>query len=425
MVLYVPDRQIARMAETPMRQSAFTLIFSPQGHRMNCGLRCLRLARVGVAAMLFPSALVPAQARDAVLAADLNVIVNRAVRQTHFGGVILVADDSRIRYSRQVGVANAAFGIANGPHTRFRIASVTKQFTAMLVMQLVQADSLRLDATIADYLPWFTLPAGKQITLEQLLTHMSGIRDLEEVQEYYASTDSTLRTHADVVRRYLMVPPSFAPGTNFRYNNGDYIILGAILEAVTHKSFQEMLQQRILTPLGMNASGLVQERSIVPMLAEGYDVDERGTRIKSPAPVERFLASGAMFSTVNDLLTWDRALLRHSLLSRDNTERMFRPNQWGGALGSWQYDWRPVVDSSSANASKPAPSTAVRVIERQGWIGVFRAINVMLPERGINIIIIANCGSTDLSTLSRGTGVASDVIAAVERATRPARKRSA
>jgi len=147
----------------------------------------------------------------------------------------------------------------------------------------------------------------------------------------------------------------------------------------------------------MTASGLIREQDIVPMLAEGYDVDADGRVVKSPAPVDRFLASGAMYSTVNVLLTWNRALDRHTLLSPANTERMFRPNQWGGGLGRWHYEWHPAADST---ARHPATRAGVRVIEGQGWIGVFRAISVRMPERGISIIMIVNGGSTDLSTLS-------------------------
>jgi CubicO group peptidase (beta-lactamase class C family) len=294
---------------------------------------------------------------------------------------------------------------------------VTKQFTAMLVMQQVEAGRLRLDGTVSEYLPWFPAEFGSRITLEHLLTHMSGIRDIEEVPGYYAADDTTLRTHADVVKRHLIAAPAFAPGTNFRYNNADFIVLGAILETVTGAPFESQLQRRILGPLGMRNSGVVHEQDVIPLLAEGYDTDTSGTLRRAPAPVERFLASGAMYSTPADLATWHRAILRHTLLSPASTERMFRPNQWGGALGSWQYDWNHAADSALPAAQR----ARARVIERQGWIGVFRAFTAIIPDRGVSVIVIANGGSADLSTLSRGSGVVSALLAAVERGTRSGR----
>jgi CubicO group peptidase (beta-lactamase class C family) len=356
-----------------------------------------------------------AQRTHAAMTRELNAVIDQAVRETHFMGTILVADGARVRYTRTAGMANAEWSVPNAADTRFRIASVTKQFTALLIMQLVERGQVSLDGTIADYLPWFPPAIGRQITIEQLLTHMSGVRDLESVQGYYATDDTTLRTHADVVRRYLMVAPDWTPGSNFRYNNADFIILGAILEQRTGQTFWTLLKTRILTPLGMQNSGLVREDAVIPKLAAGYDADAAGQVMRSPAPVERFMASGAMYSSALDMLRWNRALGAHTLLSAASTERMFRPNSYNGALGSWQYDWRPAVDSTKPGTP---PTQGARVIERQGWIGAFRAVNVLIPARGVSVIVIANGGSTDLSTLSRGTGVASAIIAAVERGTR-------
>ncbi len=352
------------------------------------------------------------------MARDLDRAIDRATRESHFMGTVLVASDAGVRYARSVGMANAEFRQPNGPDTRFRIASVTKQFTALLVMQLVDSGRVRLDGTIADYLPWYPADVGRQITIEQLMTHMSGTRDLEEIPGYYATDDSTLNSHAAVVRRYLMVPPAWTPGTRFRYNNGDYIILGAILEQLTGQSFASLVQSRILTPLGMRNSGIVKESAVVPRLADGYDADAAGRLLRAPAPVERFMASGAMYSTPQDLMRWHKALFHHQLLSAAGTERMFRPNQWGGALGSWQYDWTAASNASADSSVAATKRASVRVIERQGWIGNFRALTVRMPARDVSVIVIANGGSADLSTLSQGNGLASAIVAAVERGTR-------
>jgi len=380
--------------------------------------RCSFVAAIALSTI---AGIARAQPTTTSMTRALDLVIDRAVRESHFMGTVLVADDVHVMYTRSVGLANASFRIANTSATRFRIASVTKQFTALLVMQLVDSGRVRLEGTIADYLPWFPAEIGRQISVEQLLLHMSGVRNLDDVAGFYDTDDSTLVSHADVVRKYLMVPPAWPPGSRFRYNNADFIILGAILEQLTGESFASLLQRRILTPLNLTHTGIVRRRAIIPMLADGYDVDSNGALEGAATPVERFMASGAMYSTPSDLLRWNRALAQHTLLSVTATERMFRPNQYGGALGSWQYDWSPGADSTARPTLKPAKRPSVRVIERQGWIGVFRAINVRIPARGVNVIVIANGGSTDLSTLSRGSGFASALVSAVERGSRARR----
>jgi len=362
------------------------------------------------AALLFGGATsVSAQPRAPGMTPALDSIIRDAATASGFMGTVLVANRSRILYQRQTGMANATWSIPNAATTRFRVASVTKQVTALLIMQYVQSGQLRLDGSIADYLPWFAADTARRITLEQLLTHMSGLRDLDDVPGYYVSDDSTLRTHSDVVRRYLMAAPEWTPGSRFRYNNADYVILGAILEELSGMSFDALLETRILAPLGMKNTGMVHERTIIPRLAEGYDTNTSGTLERQDEPVERYLASGALYSTADDLLRFYRAVDSHRLLSASSTERMFRPNGYGGALGSWQYDWQDAPDSLRPDR----PRATARVIERQGWIGAYRGLSVMIPSRGLYVIVIANGGHADLSTLSRGTGIASRIIAAV------------
>ena len=150
---------------------------------------------------------------------------------------------------------------------------------------------------------------------------MSGVRDLEDVAAFYATDDSTLVTHADVVHHYLMVEPSWTPGFRFRYNNADFIILGAILEQVSGRSFAALLRDRILIPLKLHDTGIVRESDIVDRLADGLDVDSSGRAINAPSPVQRFMASGAKFSTAPDLLRWNQALAHHTLLSAASTNR--------------------------------------------------------------------------------------------------------
>ncbi len=175
-----------------------------------------------------------------------NYVVNQG-----FMGSILVAEKGEVIFAKGYGVADVKRSIPNTPETQFGIGSISKQFTAMLVMQLVEKGKLRLDNTIAGFLPDFPEDIGKNITVEMLLCHTSGLPFPEGIEKYYyASTkDEYLQ---EFLRQLAQEGLRFDPGKGYGYSNAGYFILGLIIEKVTGKAYEEVLREQILKPLDMS-----------------------------------------------------------------------------------------------------------------------------------------------------------------------------
>ena len=165
--------------------------------------------------------------------------IDALLKQFHdygqFNGSVLVADGGKVIYKKGFGMANMEWNIPNQPDTKFRIASVTKQFTAVLVLQLVEEGKIKLDGKITDYLTDYRKDTGEKVTIHQLLNHTSGIPD-------YKNVSSNPYSAADFVKKHVSGDLEFEPGSKYRYNNGGYSILGAIIEKVTGKTYETVLQ---------------------------------------------------------------------------------------------------------------------------------------------------------------------------------------
>src|SRR5688572_12291329 len=171
-------------------------------------------------------------------------------------GSVLVAENGKIIYKKGYGMANMEWAIPNQPDTKFRIASITKQFTAALILQLVEEGKIKLDGKITDYLTDYRKDTGDKVTIHQLLNHTSGIPD-------YKNVTSNPYSAVDFVKKHVSGDLEFEPGSKYKYNNGGYSILGAIIEKVTGKSYETVLQERILKPLGMTNSGYAHHSTLL------------------------------------------------------------------------------------------------------------------------------------------------------------------
>lgn len=311
-------------------------------------------------------------------------LIEEANKKGEFSGVVLIAKGDEIIYQNAVGDANRQWKIKNNLETKFRICSVTKQFTAMLVMQFVEQGKIDLDKTVADYLPDFRKETASKIKIRDLLNSASGLPVLPD--EFYVSEDARQADADFVIKTYLQKDLSFVPGGKFNYNNGDFIILGKIVEKVSGKNYQTVLQENILNPLGMKNTDLLKNESVIENLASGYSFKDGNYLNESFVQIQNFGASGAMYSTAGDLLLWDKALMSNKLLSKKLTDEMFTPSEKLGfvALGSWTYS----VKFSDGKTRK--------LTERQGYINGFCALNIISPEEKIAAIFLSN---TETQTL--------------------------
>ena len=254
----------------------------------------------------------------------------------HFNGSVLVAEKGRVIYKKGFGMANMEWNIPNDPDTKFRLASITKQFTAALILQLAEQGKIKLDGKLTDYLPDYRKDTGDRITVHQLLNHTSGIPNYTSVPNFFKEDSRDAYTPADFVKKFAVGDLEFEPGTKFNYNNSAYSILGAIIEKVTGKSYAQVMQENIFTPVGMKNSGYDTHSALIPKRATGYTKTRKGYINADYLDMSIPYAAGSLYSTAEDLYLWDQALYGDKILSAKSKELMFKPNleNYGYGIGN-------------------------------------------------------------------------------------------
>ena len=289
------------------------------------------------------------------------------------GASVLVLKNGEPVVRRSFGLADVEQGIAAAPQTNYRLASITKQFTAAAILLLAEDGKLGLDDRARDWLP--SLPeSNNAITLRHLLTHTSGLVDYEEIMP--ADLEEPLRD-ADVLE--LQAGESrlyFEPGTAWRYSNGGYALLALIVERASNLSFPEFLRQRIFLPLGMaNTIAYVQEGPAVPQRAYGHSLVEGEWTRTDQSLTSSVLGDGGIYSSIDDLARWDAALYDDRLLSDDSRRLAFTP--WVKSDDpdvDYGYGWRVTGDT----------------LWHSGETIGFRNVIVRWPERRLTVIVLTN-----------------------------------
>lgn len=270
--------------------------------------------------------------------AELKQLVDSYAANRGFNGVVLVAQHGRVLYRAAYGLANREWQVPNTPEAVFRIGSLSKPVTAILVLQLVQENKLRLDGTLGEYLPalYGDTPAAA-VTVAQLLNHTSGIADVPGSFDdpWWQTQARQSFTPQGFAQAWIPGKLQSAPGTVWRYNNSGYFLLGLLIEKVTGASYEANLRSRILDKAGMRHSGLYHASQVIPRLAEGYQTlpDLSLARPMPIDPTVSFSAAG-LYATVDDLFRLDRALDGDTLL----TER-WRQAMWTGYRLDYGYGW--------------------------------------------------------------------------------------
>ncbi len=316
-------------------------------------------------------------------------VLNYYNSDKNFNGTVLVATNGQIDYLNTVGISNRQSGTTLNSKAKFKIASITKTFTAILILQLYQQGKLDLKATIGKYLPNYTGEARDKVTIQNLLTYSSGIANCEgntgiEVYQKQISVD-------DFISKYCSGKLEFEPGKQFSYDNGDYIILGRIIEKLSGKSFAQNLEEKILKPLSMENTNMLATKDIVNGLVSTYNIDD-STKLfyaDDPMYIENYFSAGAMYSTAQDLLKFDNAIFTFKLLDKKTVELMLTPYSelYGVAFGFW------VTENKFGNIT-------TKVANRQGSIWGANANWLHLIDKDKTFIVLSNTNATNLQDLT-------------------------
>jgi CubicO group peptidase (beta-lactamase class C family) len=292
-------------------------------------------ASMGLIVFAFLLLTFPATSSSQTLPERVNDYIGAWMKMGRFSGSLLIAKDGQFLVSKGYGMANHEHDVPNTPQTKFRLGSVTKQFTAAAVMQLQERGKLNVADTLAQYIPDY--PSGDRITIHHLLTHTSGIVEVTRLPEFrqYLLLPTTVEK---TISLFKDKPLEFPPGEQFRYSNSGYLLLGFIIEKVSGQTYEEFLKGNIFGPLNMVNSGYDHPSAILKNRASGYNLAMEGL-INGPynnmtAPH----AGGALYSTVEDMFLWDRALYTEKILKKSSLDRMFTPFK-----GNYGYGW--IIDS--------------------------------------------------------------------------------
>jgi CubicO group peptidase (beta-lactamase class C family) len=223
-------------------------------------------------------------------------------------GSILVERNDQILLDKGYGYANLEWQVPNSPDTKFRLGSITKQFTAACILLLEERGKLKTNDLVKNYLP--DAPAAwDHITIYNLLTDTSGIPNFTEFPDYHASV-ATPTTPEQLVARFRDKPLDFQPGENWRYSNSNYVLLGYLIEKITGQRYQDFVEKNIFKPLGMQNSGYDSNTAIIPHRAGGYSPGSNGPVNAGYVDMSIPFSAGALYSTTHDLLRWGARAVR-------------------------------------------------------------------------------------------------------------------
>lgn len=312
-------------------------------------------------------------------------------QEHNFNGTILIQKNGEISFARSFGLANIPFKVPNTDQTKYKIASITKLFTSVLILQLHEQGKLDLNKPIGTYLPDYPGEGADKVTLHQLLNHTSGIANIDTVKDL----DTALKIGVPVYQSPATSDQLLAkccsgklanvPGKVFDYNNADYIVLGKVIERLYGKTYEQVLKERILQPLRMENTGMLRQGDIIDGLADTYFFrpDLKAMVNDLPMYPENWYAAGSMYSTVHDVLTFANALFGAKLLKQETLALMAKPGLDDYGYGLWAYDTK--INGKSH-----------RTVKRPGQIMGAQTQLFRFLDDDVTIIILSNTGTTDL-----------------------------
>ncbi len=287
-----------------------------------------------------------------------------------FSGAVLVMKQNKVLLRKGYGMADREWKVPNVPESKFRIGSVTKQFTAACILQLAEAGKLSLDDKLGKYFPGF--PKGDSVTIHMLLNHTSGVPSYTDQPDFMKV--AVLPWSKDSIIGYFkQVSYNFSPGTSWAYSNSGYFLLGCIIEKAGGQSYSDYLREHILDKLDMKNTGTDRLDTLLPKRARGYSKNGKETVNADYISMEWPFSAGVMYSTLDDLYTWDRALYNNSVLSSDSRKKMFTP-------GRRNYGYGIIIDSLEGHYR----------IWHNGGIPGFSTNFTRFPDDDICVIVYSN-----------------------------------
>lgn len=332
----------------------------------------LSLASIAVV-LLYGTAVAAPACKVSDYARQANAIIAPYVQSQAFTGSILVTKDGVPLLRQGYAMADREWDIANTPDTKFRLGSITKQFTAAAILLLAQDGKLSIDDPVSKFYPEAP-PTWSRVTIRRLLTHTSGIPSYTSIPGFFDKAAKSAMTPIEIVKLTQDQPLEFEPGSKFNYDNTGYVLLGVVIEKVSGQTYADFLRERILMPLGMKDTGYDVSQTVLRHRAKGYAPGPSGELINADyLDMSVPHAAGALYSTVDDLSTWVRAIGQGKLLQPDGWQAAF--TDYGHGYG---YGW--FLDKLGQH----------RRIQHGGGIHGFSTAIQRYPDESLAVIVLGN-----------------------------------
>ncbi|WP_316805457.1 serine hydrolase domain-containing protein [Pedobacter nototheniae] len=323
-------------------------------------------------------------------------LIESYAAEHQFNGTVLIQKDSKVIYHKSFGVAERAFNSPIANNTKYQVCSFTKTFTAVLILQLVEQGKIDLNKKIIDYLPDYKGEGGSKVSVHQLLNHTSGMKNTDTAKDenflkYGIGFYHKPYQLKEIVANFCSNPMVNEPGTKFDYNNGEYMILGRILEVIYQKTYEQILNEQILIPLKMYDSGLISHYKLIKNLATPYYKAKALDHLipNIPIYVEDFSAAGAMYSCTSDMIKFNNALFTFKLIKKETLDRLLTPGLDGYGYSVW-----------IRGVEK------YKRMERYGRIAGANGVWFHYLNADLSIIILSNTNLTDLGDYASKIGTA-------------------
>ncbi|HEX4594210.1 MAG TPA: serine hydrolase [Bryobacteraceae bacterium] len=301
----------------------------------------------------------------------MDQIAQSYVLDKQFMGSVLVARGSQVLLSKGYGSANLEWQLPDTPSTKFRLGSITKQFTATAILLLEERGKLKVEDPVKKYMP--DAPAAwDKITIFHVLTHTAGIPNFTSFADYQTS-QALPTTPEKLVARFRDKPLEFEPGEKWNYSNSGYVLLGYLIEKISGESYEKFLQENIFTPLGMKDTGYDSNSAVIARRASGYAPGPNGPVNAGFVHMSIPFSAGALYSTTEDLLRWEQGLFGGKVLTAASLEKMTTPFKSDYAFGL-------VVHTVNGH----------KVIEHNGGIQGFNTQLAYYPEDRLTVVALAN-----------------------------------
>ncbi|MEO6917087.1 MAG: serine hydrolase domain-containing protein, partial [Chitinophagaceae bacterium] len=332
--------------------------------------------------IIFIAMFLPFAANSQNMASEIDSLLTTYQLADQFNGTALVALNGKPLLIKGYGQKDALNNKPNTENTVFQIGSITKQFTSTVILKLQEEGKLSVKDKLSKYFPGY--PKGDSVTIENLLTHTSGIYNYTNDNDFMTNKIAIPTNMESMLAIFRDKPYTFSPGKGYNYSNSGYLLLGYIIQKVTGKPYETMIRELIFKPLKMNHSGFDFTHLADPDKAKGYFTYTSTSQIAAPIVDSSVsFAAGAIYSTVEDLFKWSQAV---------NEGKILKPASWAMAYtvvkNKYGYGW--IIDSIYGK----------RMITHGGGIHGFNSDMMRIPQDGVTIVLLNNMSNPKLGEIS-------------------------